>query len=52
MSLKRQHILLSYLKTLSVGLAGVWTNGPPAKQTGAYPIELSGRRLLLATKMA
>ena len=25
MSLQRQHFLLSYLKTLSVGLAGVWT---------------------------
>ena len=25
MSLQRQHFLLSYLKTLSVGSAGVWT---------------------------
>ena len=26
MSLQRQHFLLSYLKTLSVGPAGVWTH--------------------------
>ena len=29
MSLQRQHFLLSYLKTLSVGPAGVWTYGLP-----------------------
>ena len=29
MPLQRQHFLLSYLKTLSVGLAGVWTRGLP-----------------------
>ena len=29
MSLQRQHFLLSYLKTLSVGLAGVWTRDLP-----------------------
>ena len=29
MSLQRQHFLLSYLKTLSVGPAGVRTNGLP-----------------------
>ena len=29
MSLQRQHLLLSYLKTLSVGLAGVWTHDLP-----------------------
>ena len=29
MSLQRQHFLLSYLKTVSVGPAGVWTNGLP-----------------------
>ena len=29
MSLQRQHFLLSYLKTLSVGLAGVWTYNLP-----------------------
>ena len=28
-SLQRQHFLLSYLKTLSVGLAGVWTRDLP-----------------------
>ena len=29
MLLQRQHFLLSYLKTLSVGPAGTWTNGLP-----------------------
>ena len=29
MSLQRQHFLLSYLKTLSVGPAGVWTRDLP-----------------------
>ena len=29
MSLQRQHFLLSYLKTLSVGLGGTWTSGLP-----------------------
>ena len=29
MSLQRQHFLLSYLKTLSVGPAGVWTHDLP-----------------------
>ena len=29
MSLQRQHFLLSYLKTLSVGAAGTWTSGLP-----------------------
>ena len=29
MSLQRQHFLLSYLKTLSVGPAGTWTSGLP-----------------------
>ena len=29
MLLQRQHFLLSYLKTLSVGPAGVWTHGLP-----------------------
>ena len=28
-SLQRQHFLLSYLKTLSVGQAGLWTHDPP-----------------------
>ena len=39
------HFLLSYLKTLSVDQARVWTYGLVAQQTGAYPIELIGRRL-------
>ena len=29
MSLQRQHFLLSYLKTLSLGPAGVWTRDLP-----------------------
>ena len=39
MSIQRQHFLFSYLKTLSVG--------PPARQSGALPTELTGRRLPL-----
>ena len=35
---------LSYLKTLSVGLAGVSNPQPPARQTGALPTELTRRR--------
>ncbi len=44
MSLQRQHILLSYFKTLSVG--PVWDSNPrpPARQSGALPTELTGRR--------
>ena len=32
MKLQRQHFLLSYLKTLSVGLVGVTNSWPPASQ--------------------
>ena len=33
-SLQRQHFLLSYLKTLSVGPAGIWTHDLPlSRQT-------------------
>ena len=39
MSFQRRLFLLSYLKTLS------W--GPPARQTGAYPIQLIWQRLIL-----
>ena len=39
MSFQRRLFLLSYLKTLS------W--GPPARQTGAYPIQLICQRLIL-----
>ena len=40
MSLQRQHILLSYFKTLSVG--PIWGSNPrpPARQSGALPTEL------------
>ena len=34
MLLQRQHFLLSYLKTLSVGPAGVWTYGLPLSRPG------------------
>ena len=44
--LQRQHFLLSYLKTLSVGPARGLNPRPPAQQTGAYPIELTGRRFV------
>ena len=47
MSLQRQHFLLSYLKTLSVGPSGVLTNSLPLRQTGANPIELTGWRLII-----
>ena len=49
MLLQRQHFLLSYLKTLSVGPAGVWTYGLPLSRPSLIPlnpIELTGRRLL------
>ena len=44
MSVQRQHFLLSYLKTLSIGPAGVWTLQPPARQTDALPTELTRRQ--------
>ena len=39
MNLQRQHIFLSYFKTLSVG--PVWGSNPrpPAQQTGALPTD-------------
>ena len=48
--LQRQHILLSYFKTLSVG--PVWGSNPrpPAQQTGALPTELTRRRSFLNTE--
>ena len=39
LSLESQHFLLSYLKTLSVGLARVWTPRPPTRQTGVLPTD-------------
>ena len=39
MKLQRQHFLLSYLKTLSVGPVGVSNSRPPASQPGAQPRE-------------
>ena len=43
MKLQRQHFLLSYLKTLSVGPVGVSNSRPSASQPGAQPSELSVR---------
>jgi len=42
MSVQRQHILLGYFKTLSVGL--VWGSNPrpPARYSDALPTELTG----------
>ena len=40
MVLQRQHFLLSYLKTLSVGPVGVSNSQPPASQPGEQPSEL------------
>ena len=40
MKLQRQHFLLSYLKTLSVGPVGVSNSQPPASQPGEQPSEL------------
>ena len=54
MSLQRQHILLSYFKTLSVGPDWGSKPRPPARQSGALPTELSRRRsvayLILITR--
>ena len=44
MSLQRQHFLLSYLKTLSVGPGLGLNPRPPIQQTGALPTELTRRR--------
>ena len=45
MSLQRQHILLSYFKTLSVGPVWGLNPRPPARYSDALPTELTGRRL-------
>ena len=42
MLLQRQHFLLSYLKTLSVGPAGVWTYGLPLSRLALDPLSLPG----------
>ena len=47
MSLQRQHFLLSYLKTVSVGPAGVWTRDLPLAQTGALPTVQIHTQLIL-----
>ena len=43
MKLQRQNFLLSYLKTLSVGLVGVSNSLPPRSQPSAQPSELPVR---------
>jgi len=49
MSLQKQHILLSYFKTLSVG--PVWNSNPrPPARSDALPTELTGRRLQIYSK--
>ena len=40
MKLQREHFLLSYLKTLSVGRVGASNSQPPASQPGEQPSEL------------
>ena len=47
MKLKRQHSLLSYLKTLCVGPVGVSDSRSPASQAGAQPSELPVPDLVL-----
>ena len=50
--LQRQHILLSYFKTLSVG--PVWGSHPrpPAQQNGALPTELTRWNLAAKIKLS
>ena len=42
MSLQRQHFLLSYSKTLSVGLAGIWTCDLPLNRLALSQLSLPG----------
>ena len=42
MSLQRQHSLISYLKTLSVGPAGVWTHNQPLCRPALSQLSLPG----------
>ena len=44
MLLQRQHFLLSYLDSECWSCRGL-NPRPPAQQTGAYPIELTGQQL-------
>ena len=47
--MQRQHVLLSYFETLSVGPVLGSNPRPPAQQFGALPTELIGRRFPLGT---
>ena len=49
MPLQRQHILLSYFKTLSVGPVWGLNPRPPARQSGALPTEPTRRLFTFAT---
>ena len=42
MSLQRQYFLLSYLKTPSVGLAGVWTRDLPLRRPAPFHLNKPG----------
>ena len=42
MLLQRQHFLLSYWKTLSVGPAGVWTRDPPLSRLALSQLSYPG----------
>ena len=42
MSLQKHHFLLSYLKTLIVGLTGILNPQPPAQESHAQPTESTG----------
>ena len=42
MSLQRQHFLLSYFNTLSVGLAGIWTRNLPLSRQVLIQLSLPG----------
>ncbi len=44
MLLQRQHVLLSYFKTLSFGLVWESNPGPPARESGAQPTQLTSRQ--------
>ena len=50
MSLQRQHVIRSFLKTLSLGPVWGSYSRPPAKQSGALQNELTGRRLYRGLK--
>ena len=50
MSLQRQHFLLSYLKTLSVGPAGVWTHDLPLGRPALSQLSQSGGSVFVSSE--